>query len=328
MVLCADHGCHPCGGHRRLRARVLYVYANEYHSLTLAVDLSGYEEGTPDGMTAWFWPLDAAAERPCYSFTTTSTHRHALYLPRGEYEAAVIDYSPSEYSRQEFLFMDDPEAGPCGAQARPAQGQTLTELYGEPAYATTLPGQEPLTGLYTLSYQPEIMAIDTLRSLYVSAGEYGDYIPYKEHDTYQERVVVKEVQAAPLALVQTLRVKVQVKGINNLWRIQGSLAGLADGHYLARHRNTATPCIVAIDNWQVEPADHDGDGYVDSQTQELRLNIQFTLRDHQTVVNTHLDVGHHVVELSGEQLLLVTLDTDFFDQNASGSGQGSGDGTG
>ena len=333
MVLMVLTGC---------ERRELYVYGSEFHSLSLKVDWGQYSAQDPDGMTAWFWPSEQ--QREPYRFTTSSVKHYDLYLAGGTYDGIVIDYSPEEYSRQVFAGMDQAATARIEAAPDAHQPETLEELYGKAAYGRELP-EVLANGLYALACQPEPMGLDTLPRCNVTNGEYGDYIPYEQRDSYQESLVVKELRATPLTVVETMTVKVAVRGINNLWQVTGSIAGLANGQYLLTRRNTDVPCLIAVDEWTVTTTDHegngyisadistfglrpssiegydgtrahsdhdaDGDGYVDSQPRELRLNLHFTLRDRKTILNYHIDVGHHVVEAGSEKLLLVNLDAEF-----------------
>lgn len=333
--------------------RDLYVYGSEFRSVTLSVDWRQYVSKDPDGMTTWFWPV---ADSDHYRFTTASVRRYDLYLSGGTYQGAVIDYSPEEYSRQEFVGTEhyatacvvaapeahqplaDAAAAPAVARAAAATtGQV--ELWGDAAYGRELPSRQP-TGLWTVSCQPEEMALDTLCNMAVSQGEYGDYIPYEERDDYQQTLTVREFRATPRSLVWRMYVRIAVQGINNLWLTEGSLAGLADGHYLGRDVNTDTPCLVNVDGWNVVRTDHEGNGYIETYVStfglrpssihgltpvgdgrgehveaasgELRLNLRLTLRDRATVLCYHFDVGNHVLEFDEDQMLRLRLDTDDF----------------
>ena len=77
--------------------RELYVYGDEYRSVELNVDWRKYSQTDPDGMTAWFYPLNTEQNKP-YRITTANVRRHELYLPGGLYRGMVIDYSPEEHA--------------------------------------------------------------------------------------------------------------------------------------------------------------------------------------------------------------------------------------
>lgn len=331
--------------------RELYVYGDEFHSLTLNVDWHKYAGKNPDGMTVWFWPRETADEtvpdslaqwgKP-YRFTTANVMHYDLYLHSGCYHAAVIDYSPEEYSRQEFLDMDDIMKARVVAvsEAHQPESDTLAQkLYGHEAYGKVLPDTLQATGLFRVTCQPEEMGLDTLRNMTVQAGQYGDYIPYGERQNYQKQLQVKEFKAMPLSPVWQLRLRLPVKGISNIWKIEASLAGMADGHYLALGRNTDTPCLIYIDEWDVVKTDNAGNGYVEATVRtfglrpsarqtaasrhtnrsralviddasEIRLNLLFTLRDRVTTCTYHYDLGKHVEEFEDELVLRLWLTED------------------
>lgn len=285
--------------------RELYVYGDEFKSVTLDVDWRDYQPGQPDGMTVWFYPIAAGTEtratgtetraggapsllddgrdefvlaraltagRP-HRFTTASVRHYDLYLGGGLYQGVVVSYSPDEYSRQQFLDMDDmaqarielTEAYYQPDDTTNLYGEGVTreaiaainhELYSEPAWtdAVTLrPDKSDLTGYYIVANQPEDMALDTLDGRVIEGNEYGEYIPWKERDTYQSTITIQELKSVPHTIIWKLRVRVWVKeGFNYLWQQRASLSGMADGHYLPRHRNTSRACLLALDDWGLE----------------------------------------------------------------------------
>ena len=326
--------------------RELYVYGEEFHSLTLNVDWHDYQSKEPDGMTAWFWPREAenplvpdslAAWGKPYRFTTASVLHCNLYLQSGRYHGVVVDYSPEEYSRLQFVAMDSWRKARVMLVRdayQPSEADKDEELYGPKAYAREL-SQLDATGHYMVMTQAEPMALDTLCGMQISTGEYGDYIPYDSREQYQQTLTVKGFAAKPKSLVWEMRLRIPVKGINNIWQVDATLAGLADGHYLARHCNTETPCMVHITDWNIVKTDNDGNGYVEATVytfgrcgagddatraeyehenlaEDFRLNLKFTLRDHKTTCLYHMDVGTHITDFLDEQVLRMWLkETDF-----------------
>ena len=262
--------------------RDLYVYGDEFHSVTLDVDWRDYDDLDPGGMTVWFYPLDEPTatrtdvdhytnvQHTAYRTTTANVRHHDLYLPNGRYQTVVISYSPEEYSRQAFYDMGSVHearvvATPANYQVADlrlpgafvsdsANTVALQTLYGDEAWndrITTRPVKRD-GGYYTIASQPEAMAADTLdnRTIFSGSG-FDDYIPYEQRDTYQRTITVQQLQSVPHTLVWTLRIRVFVKsGYDYLWRTQASLAGLSDGHYLPRHVNTDQACLISIDEWE------------------------------------------------------------------------------
>ena len=251
--------------------RELYVYGDEFHSVELEVDWRRYADRDPDGMTVWFYPLDDPTKQP-YRTTTANVRHHDLYLPGGYYQGVVVDYSPEEFSRQEFLSLERMDSARVEATPSSYQPDSLTvagegvprglsdevnwQLYGEPAwtdYQYPRPAVREQTGLYEVANQPEEMALDTLDNRYVDRGEYGDYIPWQERETYQSQIRITTLRSEPETIVWKLRIRVWVRdGFNYLWQSPASITGLADGHFLPRDVITDNPCLLSIDNWETE----------------------------------------------------------------------------
>lgn len=251
--------------------RELYVYGDEFHSVELEVDWRKYADRDPDGMTVWFYPLDDPTKQP-YRTTTANVRHHDLYLPGGNYQGVVVDYSPEEFSRQEFLSLERMDSARVEATPSSYQPDSLTvagegvprglsdevnwQLYGEPAWTDYQYPRPPVreeTGLYEVANQPEEMALDTLDNRYVDRGEYGDYIPWQERETYQSQIRITTLRSEPETIVWKLRIRVWVReGFNYLWQSPASITGLADGHFLPRDVITDNPCLLSIDNWETE----------------------------------------------------------------------------
>ncbi|MDO4984934.1 MAG: DUF5119 domain-containing protein [Prevotella sp.] len=352
--------------------RELYVYGDEFHSVELEVDWREYADSDPDGMTVWFYPIDTGRTSP-YRSTTASVRHHDVYLPGGYYQGVVVDYSPEEYSRQEFLDMDimqsaRVEATPSSYQpdsltvvgegvAKSVSGLINTQLFGEVAWNTVhaeRPAINQATGLYIVANQPESMALDTLHNRYVDMGRYGDYIPYKQRDTYQDSIRITTLYAQPTTLIWKLRIRVWIQsGFNYLWQMPASISGLSNGHLLALNENTDTPCLLFIDSWSTERTGTDS-GYISAtvstfglrpgtilpdrelhyaatragendyytnvcRPDQIKLNLSFLLRDHATLLHYHFNVGSYVVDYDNQLVLRVELGPDdFYPNNPNG----------
>lgn len=227
--------------------RPLFVTGDEFRSAVLHTDWSAYRSTNPDGMTTWFFPLES--EDNCYRFTTASVRDFPFYLPTGLYQGVVIDYSPDEYARQEFTGMDRWETALVRSLPTGTQPDSIAHLYGAPCFHETLSRTNEYTGLYEVASQPEAMALDTLDRMPVQGGEYGYYIPYKVSETYQEDISLQDFYACPVSPVWQLHIRVFIKGINYLWDLRGSVAGLAEGRYLARNCPSETPCLLEATDW-------------------------------------------------------------------------------
>lgn len=309
--------------------RELWIYGDQFHSLRLDVDWRKYKERDPQGMTTYFFPDDLSQDSKF--FTTANVRSLSCYLSQGGYTGVVFDYSPSEYSHQEFVGMD--KAATAEVRLTPAsyQPDSMAQLYGTACYYRELPTIQP-SGLYTVMNEPEEMALDTV-DMQVYNGKYNDYIPYKERETYQATLVEQVYNAEPEPLVWKMRIRIYISGIYYLYETKASIAGLADGHYLARHENTDVPCLHALDDWKTEVTG-DNVGYIsttfntfglrsDAKTratlttgylpQGLRLNLRLLLRDRSTVLYYHFDIGDHVAIYDDQLVLRIDLGEDFTD---------------
>ena len=353
MTIVAMTGC---------ERRDLFVSGAEFHSLTLNVDWHEYAERNPDGMTAWFWPRetddilvpDSLAEWGSpYRFTTSSVQKFDLYLHGGRYRGVMIDYSPEEYSRQSFVGFDDALTACVVALPDPDQPRMDSlgynqSLYDSNAFGRELSGKQNGSNLCVLSCQPEEMSVAIFPRMEIVAGDYGDYVPYGERDTYQQQLTVKEFQAYPRSIIKKLHVRLPIKGISNIWQVEATVAGMANGHYLFRDCNTDTPCLIRVTDWQVVKTSDEGLGYIEStirtfgpcssfgnsskaraftrsgqetdEADEIRLNICFTLRDRKTTCTYHYDLGNYLQESSdGREFGLLLTNDDFANDPSLGS---------
>lgn len=314
--------------------RELYVYQDYFKQVLLDIDWRNYDRDrhlyphTPDpaGMTVWFYPADGGKAE---HYTTAQVNRYETYLSKGDYEALVIDYSPEEYGKQEFIGMD--YANSAKVQATPSAYQPTddNDLYGNPAYAKQLLRQQP-NGLWTLANQPEEMASDTAQ-MHIISGKYDHYIPYDERDSYQSTLIQQVFKMNPLIVPWRMRVRIPIKGIYYLYEIKSTIAGMADGFFLAENHTSDDPCIMQIDDWEVFVTgdnvgyiaatfwtwgmrnalwkDYDGirqrqnwiinqdtpePFIVNAPKDEVRLNLAIKLRDRKTVCHFHIDCGNAV----------------------------------
>ena len=318
--------------------RQLWLYQDQFKQVQIQVDWRSYDRDKvlyphtpdPDGMTLWFFPKDG---RKSYRFTTSEVNRYDLYLAQGAYTGVVIDYSPEEYGMQEFLGMDYPNT--ARVQATPSvyqpQEQSDSPLYGISAFDGSLSSRQVSTGFWTVANQPEPIASDTIQ-MNVLTGKYANYIPFEERNTYQASLVQQIYEMQPLLIPWHMRVRIPVKGVYYAYKIEGSIAGLADGFYLAENHTSLTPCLHQIDNWQLYVTG-DNVGYVaatfdtwglrhhlwarynrqgppfkvDAPDNELRINLKFLLRDRKTTKFYNIDCGNQVWVFANEYALSVDL---------------------
>lgn len=314
--------------------RELYVYQDYFKQIFLNIDWRHYDRDrylyphTPDptGITVWFYPDDGTKAD---HYTTAQVTRYETYLSKGAYEALVIDYSPAEYGKQEFIDMDYASTAKVQATAQAYQPTDYHPLYNRECYSKELPRLE-VSGLWTVMNNPEEMASDTV-AMDVKTGKYDHYIPYKERDTYQSTLVTQVFNVTPLIVPWKMRVRIPIKGIYYLYQTKGSIAGMADGFFLAENHTSDVPCLMSIDDWEVFVTgdnvgyiaktfdtwgmrnalwkDYDGikqrqnwvlnqktpdPFYVDCAKEEVRVNLAIKLRDRKTICYFHIDLGNYV----------------------------------
>lgn len=329
--------------------RDLWVFQDRFKQILLDIDWRNYYRDSqlypnmpdPGGMTVWFFPKDG---RESIHFTTAEVRQYETYLSKGDYEALVIDYSPPEYSHQEFVGMEFAESAKMQSVDYPYQPDSLPELFGPECYAHELPMQP--NGLCTIAWEPENIACDTIQFTALT-GKYDRYIPYDERDTYQETLTQQIFQLEPIIVPWRMRVRIYIKGIYYLYQTKGSIAGLADGYFPMKDRTSTTPCLLALDDWEVYVTG-DNFGYIaktfmtwgvqntsvlyqghhmaygekaegvpnrlqDHPADEIRLNLRFLLRDRKTVCNYHFEVGNLVREFWNEYALRIDLMDDYKD---------------
>lgn len=249
--------------------RDLWVYQDNFKQVELDIDWRNYyrEWGInpnvqpatdPDGMTVWFFPKDG---RESFRYTTAEVRHFESYLSRGDYDGLVIDYSPEEYGHQEFIGMNYANTAKVQALPNSYQADSIPELYGEPAYGQML--KKNANGLYQIAWEPEDIANDTIH-FHVNTGEYDRYIPYEERDTYQSTLVKQLYKMEPLIIPWNMRIRIYIKGIYYLNKVEASIAGLADGYKLVDCVTSDTPCLLKLDDWEMHldpnTADYEAQG--------------------------------------------------------------------
>lgn len=265
--------------------RPLYVAGEDMFNAVLHTDWSAYQSKDPDGMTAWFFPADDSQKS--YRYTSANVRNFKFNVPSGTYTAVVIDYSPAEYGKQEFVDMDYASTALVQATISGSQPDSLKELYGPGCWRDAIGSVRPETGLYEVSNQPEPMALDTLHDMRVKSGKYGYYIPYEERDTYQAEIEVQDFYSRPVTPIWELRIRVFVKGFPMLYEIEGSVAGLAHGRYLGQNLPSSTPCLISLTDWSTMQTG-ENEGYINVTLKTFGLMAG--LRPHQ-IVDTKAEEG-------------------------------------
>jgi hypothetical protein len=245
--------------------RDLWVYQDNFKQVELDIDWRSYfrewplnpnaqPADDPDGMTVWFFPKDG---RKSFTYTSSEVRHFETYLSKGDYDGLVIDYSPMEYGRQEFIGMDYASTAKVQSLPNSYQPENTPELYGDEAYGRTLP-TKLANGLYQLAAEPELIASDTVQ-MTVNTGDYDKYIPYKERDKYQSTLVKQLYEMEPVLIPWNFRVRIYIKGIYYLYSAEATIAGLADGYKLVDCKSSDTPCLMKLDDWELHIAPNTND---------------------------------------------------------------------
>ena len=279
----------------------LWVSSDQFKQVELAPDWSE-ASGEPGGMTAFFFRSDGNY----YRHTTADVRLTTLGLPRGDYQGVVFSYSPEEYGHMVFSGLEN--AHTAAVRLRPLEQQPPSDgqLYKPDA---------------VVCYHPESIDIDTLGSMTIVTGTNGDYIPYDDRNSYSDNLVIQRFTCVPKSPLKGLRILVYVTGINYLYDVKGTVEGLADGYRLIDAVPTSQTCVLQTGQWELKMVD-DNSGYIMTtlptfgmpDSNLIRLNLLFLLRDEETLLNYHFDVGSYVVYIENLQELRVTLGTDFTDR--------------
>lgn len=296
--------------------RELYLYADQFKQVRLDVDWRDYQQPDPQGMTAWFFPENYIHDS--FRHTTHEVRSTELYLGMGNYTGVVIDYSPEEMSHQKFIGMEKKETAKVEVVPTSYQPESGDELFEPTLYHELLP-IDSNTGLCTVMDQPQWMACDIVNDMNINTGKYAEYIPYDERDEYQQTLEMQVFNAQPKSIIWKLRVYVYVKGIYYLSSVKGSIMGMADGNYLALGSHSNTPCLHELNDWESKTITDElgitsNEGYVAITINtfglmnrvyaedDLVLNLRFLLRDRETVVTYHYNVGH-IIDIFEDQLV-------------------------
>lgn len=304
----------------------LWVSTEEFKQVELAPDWSKCNT-EPGGMTAFFFRNDGAF----YRHTTADIHLTKLGLPRGEYQGVVFSYSPEEYGRMTFTGLESARTAAVRILPLSEQPPADDDLYGIDAagefYIPTVEG----TGMHEVSCLPEAIDTDTLASMNIVTGTDGDFIPYKDRESYRNSLITQRFTCTPVSPLWDLRIVIYITGINYLYNVKGTVAGLADGYRLIDATPTAQTCMQQTGVWEVKVLE-DNTGYIattmstfglpvsdgsigttttrSDEDLPLRLNLQIMLRDEETVLNYHYDIGPYVATIEANQELRVTLGSD------------------
>jgi hypothetical protein len=315
--------------------RDLYVIAEHEKQIELITDWSKATQ-KPGGMTWWFMRNDHSGYNR-HETTAAVTHTW-IGVPRGQYTGIVFDYSPAEYSHQGFVDMTTPESALMLLTPAADQPRTEVALVGRkavPEGMTDVPLMTADGETFMVSANPENINVATLENIEVLTGSDDDYIPYEDRNKTLDAADIQTIYAKPEPILWRIRVIVHVKNIDRLYTVRGSVAGLADGSWLASHRHTSSRCLQILDGWKINVPDVEG--YITAEQnclglpdlempaspiyarggspqpaseaaaydKMLRLNLSFLMRDNKTVVDYHYDLDEENITVYDDQRLIV-----------------------
>lgn len=315
--------------------RDLYVVSEPPKQIELITDWSQASQ-KPGGMTWWFIRNDHSGYNR-HETTAAVTHSW-IGVARGNYTGIIFDYSPAEYGHMSFVDMNMPETALLLLNPNEDQPRTDAAIVGRdavPEAMTDIPLLAAGGEAFMASYAPENINTATLENVEVLSGNDDDYIPYEDRDKQPDEAEIQTIYAQPSPRMWKIRAIVHVKGIDRLYTVRGSVAGLADGYWLAENRPTSSRCLQILDSWKVNTPDVEG--YITSEQsciglpdlempaspiyarggsmqpaseapaydKLLRLNLSFLLRDNKTVVDYHYDLDDEDITVYEEQRLIV-----------------------
>lgn len=315
--------------------RDLYVVSEPPKQIELITDWSLATQ-KPGGMTWWFIRNDHSGYNR-HETTAAVTHSW-IGVARGNYTGIIFDYSPAEYGHMSFVDMNMPETALLLLNPNEDQPRTDAAIVGRdavPEAMTDIPLLAAGSEAFMASYAPENINTATLEDVSVLTGSDDDYIPYEDRDKQPDEAEIQTIYAQPSPRMWKIRAIVHVKGIDRLYTVRGSVAGLADGYWLAENRPTSSRCLQILDSWKVNTPDVEG--YITSEQsciglpdlempaspiyarggsmqpaseapaydKLLRLNLSFLLRDNKTVVDYHYDLDDEDITVYEEQRLIV-----------------------
>lgn len=301
----------------------LWVSSDEYKQVELDVDWS-HADAEPGGMTALFFP-DGGGQ--CQRHTTADVRHTLLGLPRGAYQGVVFSYSPEEYGRMEFTDLDNAHTASIRQLPLPEQPESDDDLYGNIAVEGFSIPTNPQTGMHQVSCLPEPIDVDTLNNMMIITGSDGNYVRYEDREAYSKSLKLQTYACAPEPALWHLQIIVYITGVNYLYNVKATVAGLADGYRLVDAEPTDKACLIATEQWEFRQLD-DSTGYIatsiptfgypvqrnattrDGNNPPLRLNLQIMLRDEATVFNYHYDLGPLAITLDERQLINATIGID------------------
>ena len=178
------------------------------------------------------------------------------------------------------------------------------------------------TGMHLLCVTPDPMCADTLKNVEIITGVDGDLVLWKDREEYEKSLVHQTFSCQPQPITWDLRIMIRVKGAQYLQSVQATVAGLAEGNWLADLRHTSTACLHPVDGWSMQvlsedvsalmtsihtfglpevPATRAGDNT--TEYSPLRLNLRVLLRDEETVLYYHFDVSPEELTIIEDQLV-------------------------
>lgn len=199
--------------------------------LNINTDWTEFEKVTkPTGMSVMVYPTttDEGSEQQTL-LSNELSHVEVTLLP-GTYNVLTFNQSPSEYGSLVFENLNDYEAATVYA------AETTSSWY-------TSPDTEPLV------QEPEWIGADASKNHTVTeemVEQTGGYAESITRNSYP-RLLLCSMQ--PENLVQTIRITIHLKGVNNYCAARASLSGLAKGCRLATGERVSETATQLLEDW-------------------------------------------------------------------------------
>lgn len=283
--------------------RDIWVEGHPYAQVKVSVDWSKLEE-VPTGMTIMFFQRDTDN---VVQKTSANIYAAEVGLKEGVWDAVVFNKSTVEFSNQAFRNINSFEDVETYLLPMLNQPANNGDLYVE--------GRGVME-------QPELIAVDTLRNINITHQMVAnsEIVNYDDWDGRTGRTTITLLTMHPDSVIYTMRIKVHVEGLQNMYSVIGSIDGLAGGFYMGRYCPTEKPAQCQVDNWEFTRLVGDSVGYITAElktfglvnkekllNKDVKLNLLFQLRDMIQTREYHYNVADIIVKDDKYKLLELTI---------------------
>lgn len=275
--------------------RPLEVYWQDEARLILHVDWMSRFGMHPVAMTVHLYQDDGQLYR---SFSTNDVDSVRLSLPVGRYRMIIFNGDQGSFSS--FRFQD---------------GESFNHFRTIARDNTSRAGNQPRwdAGMH-YQWEPDERlgaAVDSFEVTQDMLDRQLKFIHYTKRDKAVGTLEIYHLYETVLPLQPMIHIRVHVNGMENMYRLEANLSGMADGCSMAHTWRNATECTVFydIDKWGYTfDGDYSKHGWVSidiptwgeprgQELQETRDSMQNTLRMNFTLRNLEeryfeFNVGH------------------------------------